>query len=99
MFISVNCQWGEWGDFTSCTKTCGEGRKIRYRVVYQEAMHGGDACLGNSTDIQTCKERDCPGTYSLKYFSPEISCKVTPHTVVNISTRSRFSRVYISLET
>ena len=62
--ISV-CQWGEWGDFTSCTKTCGEGRKSRYRAVFQEAMHGGDACLGNSTDMETCNVGDCPGILSL----------------------------------
>ena len=88
--ISVHCQWGKWGHFTSCSKTCGEGRKSRNRAVYQEAMHGGDECLGNSTDIQTCKERKCPGTLTF-------DCKMTPRMLENKSSRSKFCDMYICM--
>ena len=53
--------WNTWGAFTSCSMTCGKGEKSRERDFYQEALNGGDACLGNSTDIRTCNLGDCPG--------------------------------------
>ena len=56
----MHCHWNKWGGFTSCSTTCGEGEKSRYRTVYQEAMNGGDACLGSYTDTRTCNAGDCP---------------------------------------
>ena len=61
--ISVNCQWGEWGDFTSCSKTCGGGEQSRNRTVSQEAMNGGAPCVGSYTNTQTCNEDGCPGIW------------------------------------
>ena len=37
----MHCHWETWGIFTSCSTTCGEGKKSRHRVVKQEALNGG----------------------------------------------------------
>ena len=69
--------------------------------MYIESMNGGDPCLGNYTDMRTCNERDCPGNeYFWNILKPVkiISCYITLHMVVNLSSRSRFSEICMSME-
>ena len=42
--ISVDCKWGEW---SSCTRWCGEGQRIRSYLVRES--HGGKKCSGSTT--------------------------------------------------
>ena len=61
-FISVDGNWGKWGNWTICSKTCGEGLKNRTRECNNPTpMFGGKSCDGNSTDVDRCKDRECPG--------------------------------------
>ena len=64
----VNCVWGAYGDWTSCSKTCGGGEKSRTRNVAIPASNGGQSCGGNDTETVACKTEGCPvncvwGTY------------------------------------
>ena len=51
----VDCQWGNWGSWQSCTKSCGNGTQRRNRDVDTYQMYGGDACdYGLSSDTRRC---------------------------------------------
>ena len=40
--------WGQWGNWTDCTKTAGGGIHSRIRLCDSPAAeHGGDACPRN----------------------------------------------------
>ena len=52
-----------WGNFTSCTLSCGNGTKYRIRHCTNPApQHGGKNCSlqGPSLDVKTCNVHPCP---------------------------------------
>ena len=54
--------WGVWGAWGPCSKTCGVAEKTRIRICDNPAKaHGGESCDGSNQDINTCKDKDCPG--------------------------------------
>ena len=46
--FAVNCTWGSWGDWTSCSVTCGCFE--RARSIDVPAAHGGTNCNGDYTE-------------------------------------------------
>ena len=60
----VNCIWSDWGNWTSCSSSCGGGNRTSKRKVRQEAMYNGNNCLGNDTRIEACNNHLCPGKQS-----------------------------------
>ena len=56
----VDCQWGAYGEWSNCTKECGGGEKTRTRNEATPASNGGQECEGNSTEIETCNQEECP---------------------------------------
>ena len=67
--------WGEWGNWTTCSETCGGGNQTRIRLCDNPAVaHGGAACASNSSytettngtgiaqqeAMQACNEHPCP---------------------------------------
>ena len=58
MFISVNCEWGEWvqGD---CSATCGGGTHTKTRTKAIKEQYGG-SCVGVSSMQEDCNTLDCP---------------------------------------
>ena len=60
--ISVDGNWGLWGNWSDCSKTCGEGLKNRTRKCNNpEPMYGGRSCDGSSADVGVCIDKECPG--------------------------------------
>ena len=57
----VDCVWGEYGEWTTCTKSCGGGEKTRSRPKATEASNGGKECQGESTKTVICNQNRCPG--------------------------------------
>ena len=55
----VNCSWSAWSDWTSCSKTCGNGIRVKSRKVEIPAKNGGSECLGRSRQTQTCNNEAC----------------------------------------
>ena len=61
---SVEPEWQQWGSWSQCTSSCGEGVRIRAR-----ACSGSDQqCLGDSTEAKACNIAECPGNNWLNPF-------------------------------
>ena len=58
----VNCEWGNYDSWSSCSKTCGRGEKSRTRKEAIPASNGGLACEGDATEIEDCNDVVCPGS-------------------------------------
>ena len=60
----VDCEWDGFGEWTGCSKSCGGGEKTRTRTVKTIAQHGGNPCVGDSTEAQSCNMDLCPGMHN-----------------------------------
>lgn len=56
----IDCQWSEWQDWNSCSKSCGAGEQLRRRMVKVFPQFGGATCEGDFEKTQWCNTRDCP---------------------------------------
>ena len=59
--ILVDCQFGEWKNWTTCDKQCGGGTQYRSREVKTYAKNGGEVCAGDAKEVQACNFDPCPG--------------------------------------
>jgi len=59
LYPTVDCAWGEWSDWSECSKPCGGGVKSKSRVIATEAKNGGKACSGNSMESEQCNVHFC----------------------------------------
>jgi len=56
----IDCVWGDWGAWGTCSLTCGNGEKTATRSHAVEAQHGGAACSGSETKATHCNPNACP---------------------------------------
>ncbi|XP_069586533.1 SCO-spondin-like [Ranitomeya imitator] len=53
--------WSVWNSWTDCTKTCGEGVRLRSRICNNPSPIGdGDYCEGPSNEVEPCELEPCP---------------------------------------
>ena len=66
--LTVNGSWSEWGDWSSCSLTCGEGgiKKRTRTCTNPPPANGGLDCAGSAEETSECNVRACPG--KLFYF-------------------------------
>ena len=57
----VDCQWSNYGDWSSCSTTCGEGLKVRNRFELVSASNGGEKCKGEAVESKLCNKSPCSG--------------------------------------
>ena len=55
----ADCIWASWGDWSTCTKTCGGGTQTRTRKVETYETKVGD-CIGEPIEEQECNTGICP---------------------------------------
>eukprot|EP00439_Symbiodinium_sp_Y106_P081130 s1399_g20.t1 len=55
----IACQFSPWREWTTCSSTCGEGRHTRLRRIDQDALHGGDICVGVLLETVPCSLPPC----------------------------------------
>ena len=65
------CRWSSWGAWSSCSRSCGYGKRYKSRRIVQHAKHGGTRCFGSSRAQSTCFVRGCQGI--LKYINNCVS--------------------------
>ena len=74
---SVNCQWGQWTEWASCSVTCGGGTQSSTRFIEQEALNGGARCVGDSIRDRPCNTNGCPVDCVWGQWTGWGSCSVT----------------------
>jgi len=56
-----DCVWDEWSEWSSCDRTCGEGKRTRTRTVLTLARNGGKQCSESlSSEVEYCANDPCP---------------------------------------
>ena len=73
----VNCRWGQWTEWGSCTKTCGGGSQKSTRKIERPRKNGGSACEGDVTRSQPCNENCCPVDCQWGQWTDWEGCPVT----------------------
>ncbi|KAK7100724.1 hypothetical protein V1264_023622 [Littorina saxatilis] len=56
---AIDGVWLEWSEWGACSVTCGNGIQFRNRTC-EGPFYGGDDCVGDPEDSQTCHPRMCP---------------------------------------
>ncbi|XP_067203568.1 A disintegrin and metalloproteinase with thrombospondin motifs 9 isoform X2 [Linepithema humile] len=57
----VHGQWGEWGRYGECSRTCGGGIKKKYRECDNPPpRNGGNYCIGERVKYRSCGVKECP---------------------------------------
>ncbi|RMC18722.1 hypothetical protein DUI87_04618 [Hirundo rustica rustica] len=61
----INGGWSFWGAWSSCSRDCELGFRIRKRTCTNpEPKNGGLPCVGSATEYQDCNPHPCPGGWS-----------------------------------
>ncbi len=65
-YVIVDGAWGNWADWSGCSKSCNGGIRQRIRAC-NDPIHkcGGKHCSGNPMDEETCNDMSCPGKKSV----------------------------------
>ncbi|XP_062609288.1 A disintegrin and metalloproteinase with thrombospondin motifs adt-1-like [Saccostrea cucullata] len=59
--LPVHGGWSSWGEWNTCSRTCGSGTKTRLRYCNNPMpMYEGNYCSGGSTNIILCNTNSCP---------------------------------------
>ncbi|XP_052255034.1 SCO-spondin-like [Dreissena polymorpha] len=57
----VDARWSTWSAFSTCSQTCGGGRRTKARqCIYDEVAPIGLNCTGQSTVTEECSTNECP---------------------------------------
>ena len=59
LYLFVDCEVGDWGEYGDCSTTCGAGISSRTRDVLVVPDSGGEKCP-NLLDTQPCFQPPCP---------------------------------------
>jgi len=57
----VDCAFTSWGEWSTCSATCGGGMHKRSRQLANDALGGGKACNGTLSQLRECGRNDCTG--------------------------------------
>ena len=61
-FVPVDGSWASWESWSSCSRTCGDGKSVRFRFcVDPRPEFGGNQCEGKFQETLDCNEASCPG--------------------------------------
>ncbi|CAK9013154.1 unnamed protein product [Durusdinium trenchii] len=80
-----DCRWGQWTDWSSCSKECGGGYIKRLREVLQKAENGGDPCFGSNMQEAGCNFDVCAQDCSWNDWEQWAPCSAS----CNGGTRSK----------
>lgn len=86
-----NGGYTQWTDFSECTKSCGNGTKIRTRnCTNPEPQYGGKNCsiLGKNTEFQQCNTHYCSVNGGYTQWSQFSECTKSCGNGTQIRTRN-----------
>lgn len=60
--LIVDGNWAQWGNWSTCSATCGHGKVYRRRTCDSPApTNGGKPCAGLGHESAECRMTSCPG--------------------------------------
>ena len=62
----VDCQWANYGAWSTCSQTCGGGTWSRRRDIARRAQAGGKECEGDGEEVKFCQTQACQKGEKLK---------------------------------
>lgn len=64
---SVSGGWAAWSPWSSCSRDCELGFRVRKRTCTNpEPRNGGLPCVGDAAEYQDCNPQACPGDPGLR---------------------------------
>ena len=72
----VDCVVSNWGDWTTCTKSCGSGQESRSRSIDENPTSGGAPC-GALSQTRSCNDQPCPQDCVVSNWGAFSACTVT----------------------
>nr|XP_005999977.1 PREDICTED: A disintegrin and metalloproteinase with thrombospondin motifs 8 isoform X2 [Latimeria chalumnae] len=81
----IDGNWGVWGPWGECSRTCGGGVQFSYRECNDpEPENGGKYCEGQRAKYQSCNTHDCPKNNG-KSFREEQCEKYNSYNFIDMS--------------
>ena len=74
--------WGEYGGYGGCSKTCGGGTKTRTRPC----LPPGSVCVGPSFEVVECNKQACPCKSMIITHTCPFNSLIVRHTCPSIAT-------------
>ena len=68
MSYLVNCQWGGWSQYSTCSKSCGGGTQAKSRSKTVKERYGGE-CSNLFKETRACNTQNCPGNFLLQNYT------------------------------
>jgi hypothetical protein len=87
LYCPVHCEVSTWGTWSTCTKTCGGGSRMRYRTETRPENHGGEPCP-KLIETARCGEAPCAVDCVVSQWSGWGACSATCGAGVNRRTRT-----------
>ncbi|KAJ1609837.1 TRAP-C2 extracellular protein [Cryptosporidium canis] len=69
---SIDCQVGEWGAWSACSASCGDGFQSRSRELLVPSL--GRKCEANTEELRECFEGPCPSSCHVSQWSEWTMC-------------------------
>lgn len=63
-YTGAASSWSEWGSWSSCSRTCNGGTRIRQRTCTN-----GFTCAGSNIDTEQCNTNQCSGTSTDQFMN------------------------------
>ena len=64
LYYFLEAKWSRWGTWSVCTRTCGNGTRVRSRTCIaqnQRAVFAPIYCAGKPLQKKNCSQWSCPG--------------------------------------
>ena len=82
-----DCSLTVWGEWSTCTKTCGSGEQTRSRTLVARESFGGALC-GALDENAVCNFGPCPIDCTVGEWEPWTGCSVTCGSGSRTTTRN-----------
>ena len=80
----VNCQWGGWSQYSTCSKSCGGGTQAKSRSKTVEEKYGGK-CSNSYKETRACNTQNCPGNFLFQKLSSYSYANLCPNSNFDIA--------------